>query len=118
MSTNLISNFPERYIQNDLRPTLVGLSREGLAELLARIGVPDKQRRMRARQLWHWIYQRGVIDFAAMTEFLDFKRLRIRVGTSDLRIAAIAKANGIKLLTRNLRDFRLVPGLDAEDWAI
>ncbi len=68
MSTNLISNLPERYIQNDLRPTLVGLSREGLAELLARIGVPDKQSRMRARQLWHWIYQRGVIDFSAMTD--------------------------------------------------
>ncbi len=68
MSTNLISNLPERYIQNDLRPTLVGLSREGLAELLARIGVPDKQSRMRARQLWHWIYQRGVIDFTAMTD--------------------------------------------------
>ena len=68
MSTNLIANLPERYIQNDLRPTLVGLSREGLAELLVRIGVPDKQQRMRARQLWHWIYQRGVIDFAAMTD--------------------------------------------------
>ncbi len=68
MSTNLISNLPEIYIQNDRRPTLVGLSREGLAELLARIGVPDKQRRMRARQLWHWIYQRGVVDFAAMTD--------------------------------------------------
>ena len=68
MSTNLIANIPERYIQNDLRPTLVGLSREGLAELLVRIGVPDKQQRMRARQLWHWIYQRGVIDFAAMTD--------------------------------------------------
>ncbi len=68
MSTNLIANIPERYIQNDLRPTLVGLSREGLADLLVRIGVPDKQRRMRARQLWHWIYQRGVIDFAAMTD--------------------------------------------------
>ena len=68
MSTNLIANIPERYIQNDLRPTLVGLSREGLADLLVRIGVPDKQRRMRARQLWHWIYQRGVIDFSAMTD--------------------------------------------------
>ena len=80
MSTNLISNLPERYIQNDLRPTLVGLSREGLAELLARIGVPDKQSRMRARQLWHWIYQRGVIDFTAMTDIS--KELRSKLEES------------------------------------
>jgi 23S rRNA (adenine2503-C2)-methyltransferase len=77
ISTNLISNLPERYIQNDLRPTLVGLSREALAELLARIGVPDKQRRMRARQLWHWIYQRGVVEFAAMTDISKELRLKL-----------------------------------------
>jgi len=29
---------------------------------------------------------------------------------------AIAKATAVKLLSRNLRDFRLVPGLDVEDW--
>jgi len=55
-------------------------------------------------------------DQAAMDEFMKFKQQRIRIGTSDLRIAAIAKSNGVKLLTRNLGDFRLVPGLDAEDW--
>jgi 23S rRNA (adenine2503-C2)-methyltransferase len=65
--TTLISNLPERYIQNDARPSLVGLSREALAEMLGRIGVPDKQRKMRANQLWHWIYHKGVTSFAAMS---------------------------------------------------
>ena len=65
--TTLISNLPERYIQNDNRPSLVGLSREGLMKMLGRVDVPEKQRKMRANQLWHWIYHKGVTNFAAMS---------------------------------------------------
>jgi 23S rRNA (adenine2503-C2)-methyltransferase len=46
---------------------LIGLSRAALAEALKAIGVPEGQTRMRASQLWHWLYVRGVTDFAAMT---------------------------------------------------
>ncbi len=63
----LIANLPERYIQNDMRPSLVGLSRAQLMEMLARVGVPEKQRKMRANQLFHWIYHKGVTSFAAMS---------------------------------------------------
>jgi 23S rRNA (adenine2503-C2)-methyltransferase len=48
------------------KPVLVGLSRDELADALAMVGVPERQRRMRARQLWHWIYVRGVSDFGEM----------------------------------------------------
>ncbi len=48
-------------------PSLIGLSREKIAEALAIVGVPEKQRRMRASQLWHWLYVRGASDFGAMT---------------------------------------------------
>jgi 23S rRNA (adenine2503-C2)-methyltransferase len=49
------------------RPSLVGLSRPQLMDRLGSLGVPEKQRKMRAQQLWHWIYVRGVTDFAAMS---------------------------------------------------
>jgi 23S rRNA (adenine2503-C2)-methyltransferase len=51
----------------DERPSLVGLTREGLGDALREIGVPDRQIRMRVSQLWHWLYVRGVGDFAAMS---------------------------------------------------
>ncbi len=53
---------PSVYLPNDLRPSLMGLSREDLAQILGRVGVPEKQRRMRMRQIWHWIYHRGATE--------------------------------------------------------
>ena len=41
---------------------------------------------------------------------------RIRVGTMDLKIAAICLAHDMMLLTRNLVDFDKVPGLRVENW--
>jgi len=56
----------ERYVA-PAKPSLVGLSRVALAEALGGIGVPERQRRMRVQQIWHWLYVRGVQDFGAMT---------------------------------------------------
>jgi 23S rRNA (adenine2503-C2)-methyltransferase len=56
----------ERYVAPE-RPSLVGLSRPQLSEALARAGVAERERKMRAQQLWHWLYVRGVTDFDAMT---------------------------------------------------
>ena len=47
----------------DGRIELIGLDRSELEAELARVGEPP----FRARQLWHWIYHRGAIDFAKMT---------------------------------------------------
>jgi len=56
----------ERYAA-PAQPSLVGMSREALAEALGEVGVPERQCRMRVQQLWHWLYVRGVRDFDAMT---------------------------------------------------
>jgi tRNA(fMet)-specific endonuclease VapC len=46
----------------------------------------------------------------------QLKKQRIRIGTMDLRIAAIALTNSMTVLTRNRTDFERVPGLTVEDW--
>jgi tRNA(fMet)-specific endonuclease VapC len=56
-------------------------------------------------------------DAAAQTRFDGFRRQKIRVATMDLRIACVALVNNATLLTRNVRDFRQVPGLAFEDWS-
>lgn len=55
---------------------------------------------------------------AADTLGADLRRQGLRIGTHDLRIAAIALINGATVLTRNDRDFRRVPGLTIEDWSL
>ncbi len=49
--------------------------------------------------------------------FERLKQSKIRAGTMDLKIAAIALANDATLLTRNLSDFGKVPNLKVEDWS-
>jgi len=61
------------------RPSLIGLSRGELARLLAGLGVPESQRRMRVQQLWHWLYVRGACSFDAMTDVS--KELRTALAT-------------------------------------
>ena len=55
-------------------------------------------------------------DANAALAFDNLASLRLRVGTMDLRIAAIALARDLTLLTRNVADFGRVPGLRMEDW--
>ena len=56
-----------------------------------------------------------------MPVVLDTDHLSIlpwREQALDLRIASIAIVTNSTLLSRNLRDFRRVPGLTAEDWTV
>jgi 23S rRNA (adenine2503-C2)-methyltransferase len=49
-----------------VRTSLAGATHAEIAAALAGIGVPARELRMRANQLWHWIYHRGVADFSTM----------------------------------------------------
>lgn len=55
-------------------------------------------------------------DQSALHRFTSLRSQRVRIGTMDLRIASIALTTGATLLSRNLRDHRMVPGLIVEDW--
>ena len=55
-------------------------------------------------------------DSEAAGVFENLQRQRLRVGTMDLKIAAICLAHDARLLTRNLTDFARIPGLRVENW--
>lgn len=57
-----------------------------------------------------------LLDEESATIFESLEKMRVRIGTNDLKIAAIALAHDAKLLTRNTRDFAKVPGLKFENW--
>ena len=61
-----------------------------------------------------------LLDFylSAYNFYKELVSQRIRIGTRDLRIAAITLSiNGI-LVTRNTKDFAKVSNLEMEDWTI
>jgi tRNA(fMet)-specific endonuclease VapC len=55
-------------------------------------------------------------DDAAAETAAALQRSKLRLGTMDMRIAAIALAHDALLLSRNLRDFQKIPKLRVEDW--
>ena len=64
---------PETQVDKGPRD-LLGLSRDGLAGVLSELGLPA----FRAKQIWHWIYYRGVTSFNDMTTLT--KPLRQQLG--------------------------------------
>ena len=56
------------------------------------------------------------LDQQAAVELKRLQRMRLRIGTLDLKIAAIARIHDALLLSANQRDFGRVPGLRVESW--
>ena len=57
-------------------PNLVGMTRDAMLAALIAAGTPERQAKMRAGQVWQWIYQKGVADFAQMTNLSkDYRAL-------------------------------------------
>jgi 23S rRNA (adenine2503-C2)-methyltransferase len=56
------------FVGEDARPDLVGLTRDQIREKLAEAGMDPRQAKLRAKQIWHQIYNRGATDFAAMSD--------------------------------------------------
>ncbi|WP_409191213.1 23S rRNA (adenine(2503)-C(2))-methyltransferase RlmN [Bradyrhizobium sp. RDM4] len=63
----LVEKTPLEVYVPPAKPSLIGLSRNELADRLGEIGVAPAQRKMRVQQLWHWMYFRGAQNFDEMT---------------------------------------------------
>ncbi|WP_137679522.1 23S rRNA (adenine(2503)-C(2))-methyltransferase RlmN [Aurantiacibacter suaedae] len=58
----------------DGRVDLIGLPKKRIAELFAEAGLDAKQAKLRAKQVFHWLYHRGVTEFEAMTDIAKTMR--------------------------------------------
>src|SRR3546814_20577494 len=67
----------------DGRVDLLGLSKEQIRASLADAGMEPKHAKLRGKQLWQWIYNRGATDFTAMTD--DARSNERGVGKESVR---------------------------------
>jgi 23S rRNA (adenine2503-C2)-methyltransferase len=93
-------------------PSLAGLSKAALAEKLVAIGVEPKKARMRAEQLWRWIYHYGVTEFSAMTNVAKETRATLAEHYSLARPEIVTQQVSSDGTRKWL--IRLGPGTEAE----
>ena len=60
--------------REDGRVDLIGLPKDRIRELFEDAGLEPKQAKLRAKQVFHWLYHRGVTDFEAMTDIAKTMR--------------------------------------------
>jgi 23S rRNA (adenine2503-C2)-methyltransferase len=106
--------------REDGRVDLLGPPRQRIAELFAEAGLDARQAKLRAKQVFHWLYHRGVTDFAAMTDIAKPMRPwlteRFVVGRPEV-IEAQHSSDGTRkwlLRTADGHDFEMVFIPDAD----
>jgi tRNA(fMet)-specific endonuclease VapC len=94
----------------------------GWMAALSQAKSPESEVQVYARLLQHLATYRHMIVFAynesAATIAGRLRQQHLSVGTMDLKIASIVLASKAILITRNVADFRQVPGLRVEDWSL
>jgi 23S rRNA (adenine2503-C2)-methyltransferase len=89
----------------DGRVDLVGLSKAEIRVALAKAGLDERQAKLRAKQLWHWIYNRGVTDFSLMTDIAKAQQPwlagRFVIGRPEVVTAQVSTDGTRKWLLRS-----------------
>ncbi|MGE5722212.1 MAG: 23S rRNA (adenine(2503)-C(2))-methyltransferase RlmN [Sphingomonadales bacterium] len=108
---------PERA---DGRTELIGLSRDAIREALEREGLDARQAKLRAKQLWHQIYNRGATGFDAMSDIAKPQRAwfteRFAIGRPEV-VEHLVSTDGTRkwlLRTGDGNDFEMVFIPDAD----
>jgi tRNA(fMet)-specific endonuclease VapC len=107
---------------NTVQTTIVSFEEQmrGWLAVISRVRNQSKEvvayRRLQA--LLRFFNEIPVLDYTEMiaARFDELRRSRLRVGSMDLKIAAIALTHDAILLSSNRKDFDQVPDLRVEDW--
>ncbi len=106
--------------REDGRVDLIGLPRARIAELFEAAGLDAKQAKLRAKQVFHWLYHRGATGFEAMTDIAKTMRPwlaeRFVIGRPEV-VEAQHSSDGTRkwlLRTADGHDFEMVFIPDAD----
>ena len=102
------------FADEESRVELVGLSRDAIRAALAEAGLDERQAKLRAKQLWHQIYNRGATSFEAMSDIAKPQRAwladRFLVGRPEVVVQQVSTDGTRKWLLRprDGHDFEMV----------
>ncbi len=106
--------------REDGRLDLIGLPRARIRELFEQAGLDAKQAKLRSKQVYHWLYHRGVTEFEAMTDIAKTMRPwlteRFVIGRPNV-VEAQHSSDGTRkwlLKTDDAHDFEMVFIPDAD----
>ncbi|MBU6266185.1 MAG: 23S rRNA (adenine(2503)-C(2))-methyltransferase RlmN [Sphingomonadales bacterium] len=104
----------------DGRIDLIGLPRARISELFAEAGLDAKAAKLRGRQVYHWLYHRGVTEFEAMTDIAKTMRPwlaeRFVIGRPEIALSQVSEDGTRKWLLRTAdgHEFEMVFIPDAD----
>jgi 23S rRNA (adenine2503-C2)-methyltransferase len=107
-------------LREDGRTDLVGLSRDEMREALIEAGLEPKQAKLRAKQIWHQIYNRGATGFEAMSDIAKAQKPwfeeRFVIGRPEVVVQQVSTDGTRKWLlkTPDGHDFEMVFIPDAD----
>jgi len=89
----------------DGRVDLIGLSKDQLREALGVAGMEPRQAKLRAKQIWHWLYNRGATAFDQMTDIAKAQHpwltTRFAIGRPEVVEAQVSTDGTRKWLLRS-----------------
>jgi len=105
---------------DDARVELVGLSKAEIRAALAEAGLDERQAKLRAKQLWHQIYNRGATSFERMSDIARPQRAwlaeRFSIGRPEVVLEQVSTDGTRKWLlkTPDGHDYEMVFIPDAD----
>jgi 23S rRNA (adenine2503-C2)-methyltransferase len=108
------------FADEDGRVDLVGLPREAIRDVLVETGLEPRQAKLRAKQIWHQIYNRGATTFEAMSDIAKPQRAwfaeRFKIGRPKVEVEQVSTDGTRKWLlqTDDGHDYEMVFIPDAD----